>query len=124
MFDQFKKELNALKNQMNQGKQVQEEAKMPVPEPQDLQQFIDELKEKMKFDELKKDQEALQIKVRQMESLLIKQPIAQPESKAENHLEVFRQQWPVQLKDDSYLQKALNANIHQRVADLIVNERL
>ena len=97
MFDQFKKELNALKNQMNQGKHVQEEAKMPVPEPQDFQQFIDELKEKMKFDELKKDQEALQIKVRQMESSLIKQPIAQPESKADKQLEVFRKQWPRQL---------------------------
>ena len=52
MFEQFKKELNALKNQMKQGKHVQEEAKMPVPEPQDFQQFIDELKEKLKFDEL------------------------------------------------------------------------
>ena len=46
--DQLEKELNALK----QGKHAQEEAKVPVPEPQDFQQFIDELKEKLKFDEL------------------------------------------------------------------------
>ena len=93
--------MNALMNQMQKGKHVQEEAKMPVPEPQDFQQFIDELKEKMKFDELIKDHEALQIKVRQMESLLIKQPIAQPESKAEKHLEVFKQQLKVQPHKDA-----------------------
>ena len=39
-------------------------------------------------------------------------------------LDVFRQQWKVQLKDDSYLQKALNANIHKTVADLIDSSRL
>jgi hypothetical protein len=37
---------------LKQGKHAQEEAKVPVPDSQDFKQFIDELKEKLKFDEL------------------------------------------------------------------------
>ena len=120
--DQLEKDVNALKNKFNQSNLAKEEAK--VPEPQELQRLIDEERERQKLEELYKDHEALKLKVNQLESSLIKQPMAQPKSKAENHLEFFRQQWPVQLKDDSYLQKALNANMHQTVADLIDSSRL
>ena len=67
-----------------------------MPEPQDhlLKNERDQI------DKMIKEIEAVSLKVRQMESSLIKQPIAQPESKAEKHLEVFRQQWPTQLRDD------------------------
>ena len=73
----------------------------------------------------KKDEKIMElIRVQSQEIEKIKQPIARLESMAEKHLEVFRQQWPVRLKDDSYLQKALNANIHKTVVDLIDSSRL
>ena len=46
--DQFEKEQNALKNQMNHFKHAQEEAKLP--QPQEFEQFVDEVKEKLKLD--------------------------------------------------------------------------
>ena len=97
MFYQLEKDVNVLKNKTTQSKLAQEEAK--VPEPQELQRLIDEERERQKLEELYKEHEALKFKVSQLESFLTKiaQPIAQPESKAENHLEVFRQQWKVQL---------------------------
>ena len=70
-----------------------------MPEPQEFHHLLKN--ERDQIDKLIKDVEALSLKVRQMESSLIKQPIAQPESKAENHLEVFRQQWKVQLHKDA-----------------------
>ena len=70
-----------------------------MPEPQEFHHLLKN--ERDQIDKLIKEIEAVNLKVRQMESSLIKQPIAQPESKAEKHLEVFRQQWKVQLYYDT-----------------------